>query len=277
MRIRVDGTRIVGQAVDLRDTGIEPDRILDGIRIESDPLVESPPPTEVHRHVGAIRRGMGLDVREALVTAGRSLGLESPYDDEIDEIDHRLAEMQTEHPDLQQARKRAASAGESVEALRERVARLSGRLNALRENGDETDAVEASLRAATRELSEAETEAIAANQALATAEREARRIRDKNAARLSLEDRRENLRRDARSWLVEQLVPPLQNAMASLPVDPLGVDSPLDAGSYPGPRSHLALGIARIADISAPIVLIDSPFATALRARAALSAPVILA
>lgn len=275
MRIRTDEGVIVGQALDLRDSTVDVERIREALRDDTDPTIDCGPPAAIHDEIGTIREGMDLDVRAALVAAGRSLGLSTPFDDEIARLDAQISAIDADGPDLRSVRRRAASAGESVDTLRERVARIGGRLTAIREAGGETAEVEAALREATRELSEAETDAIAARQAMDAAERRARAARDRRADRLSLVDRRENRRRDARSWLVDRMAPRLETAMASLPVRDLegGDGSPI---GYDGPPRHLALGVLRLARVVAPVLLADSPFESPLRARAALDAPVVM-
>lgn len=160
------GDPIVGQAIDLRDTSVDAQRVLAGIRDSESETVVGPPPTAVHEHIGHIHEDMALDRREALIAAARSRGLQAPQDPEIERLDRRIAAITHEDPDLRAAWERAAEAGESVEALRERVARLSGRLTEARETGRETADLAADLQTEIRELSEDETEAAAARQAL---------------------------------------------------------------------------------------------------------------
>lgn len=271
MRIRVDGEWRVGSAVDLREDGVDPMGLAERIRDPGADAVVCPPPGDVHDHVGVLRAGMAFDLRDAAVAAGRSLGLCPPQAEAIERLDRRIAAISPPDPDLRAARKRAAEASEAVEALRERVARISGRLSEARDAGRATTELESELSDATRELSEAETDAAAARQALVAAE--GRAAREQRTERLSLRDRRENRRREARSWLVERVEPALQRAVASLPVDVSAFDG---VREYAGPARVAAMAVARVARLAAPVVLADSPFETAVRARAALDAPVVL-
>jgi hypothetical protein len=271
MRIRVDGEWRVGTALDLREDGVAATELAERIRdLDADEVV-CPPPGTVHDHVGVVRAGMAFDLRDAAVAAGRSLGLCPPQAEAIEALDRQIAAISPPEPDLRAARKRAAEASEAVEALRERVARVSGRLSEARDAGRATDELEAELNETTRELSEAETEAAAARQALEAAERRA--AREERAERLSLRDQRENRRRDARSWLVEQMEPALERAIASLPVDGVAFEGVCE---FAGPARVAALAVVRVARLAAPVILADSPFETAVRARAALDAPVVL-
>lgn len=269
-KVSPDVDPIVGQALDLRDAPIDAQRVLAGVRDPESETVVCAPPSAVHDHVGHIHEDMQLDRREALVAAARSRGLRAPQDPEIERLDRRIEAISPEEPDLRAARERAAEAGESVDTLRERVARLSGRLTEARETGRETADLAADLQAAIRELTEAETEAAAARQALDTAAERA--ARERRAERLSLVDRRDNLRRRARSWLVDRLEPRFETALASLPVEST-LDGPCE---YSAPAHHAALAVARVARVRAPIVLFAAPFDRPVAARAALGAPVVL-
>ena len=281
MRLRVDGIHRVGQALDLRGTSIDPAALVDSIRDPTDARVVCQPPGEVHRHVGWIRPGMDVDLREALLAAARSLGYEPPQAADIARLDREIEAYSPPQTDLATARARAAAAGESVAEHRERVARLSGRLEAAREAGADTEEAAALLQEATAALSEAETEALAARQALDRAERQARRARDEREKRLSLVDRRENLRRRARAWLLEEIRPRFERALASLPGGPVLSDSvrrpDVSADrTMDIPPHRAALAVARIARIGAPLVIGAKTFDVPVRARAACSAPVIL-
>lgn len=273
MKVRLDGTCLVGRALDLRGWPMTPDQVFAAIHDPGRTMVESPTPSPVHSHVGLVRDGMDLALREALVAAARSLGMEPPQSGEITRLTARIDAISPPDPDIEAARRRAAATGRSVSELRERVARLSGRVEAAREAGRDPSAAVEALRDATRELSEAETEAIAARQALSAAEARARDARDARADRLSLVDRRDNLRRRARSWLVEEVKPRFESALESLPVTGCE-DGPVT--DYPGKPHEAALAVARVARLRAPLVLVDTPFESPLRARAALDASVIV-
>lgn len=273
MKLRLGGTERVGRHLDLRSTDIEPSRLVAAIRNPEGDLLESPTPGAVHRHVGHLRCGMTVDIREGMIAAARTLGFTPPQATEIEELDARIADISSASPDLEAARKRVATAGESVDALRERVATLRGRIEATIDLGEDPGELREALEAATKSLSEAETERIAAEQALERAEANARRVRDARAKRLSLVDRRDNRRREAREWLIEAARPRFETALGSLPVPSLEV---AQVGEYRGRPVEAALGIARMARIRAPIVLGGGPIEEPLRARAALGAPVLV-
>ncbi len=278
MRLHLGDGTIIGTAIDLRSAGLPgtgpggvASRLEAAIGDPADPLLDCAPPSSVHRQIGVVRGGMTFDRRRALLEAARSIGLEPPQAEAIADLDTRIEAITPEDPDLRATRKRAAETAASVEALRERVARLSGRLEAAREAGQVTEELKAALADATRELTEVETDAAAARQALATAEQRA--ARGRRAERLSLVDRRENRRREAREWLIEAAEGLVETALAALPGVPREgqIRGVQDGGS---PRS--ALGILRVARVTAPVVLVDACFDSPLRARAALAAPVIL-
>lgn len=273
MRVRVDETELVGQALDLRSCDVRAERLVAAVCDPGADRVVAPPPNPPHQQVGLIRPGMQFDCGSALVDAGRSIGLESPQSAEIARLDREIAAIEPEAPDLRAARQRAAEAGADVAALKEAVARTSGRLNARRDAGLPIAEVKQELAERTRELTEAETEAIAAEEALSRAESRAEAARDERAKRLSLVDRRENRRRDARQWFRSVLADRFERALGSLPVEA----EPARPSEFDGPDHEAALAIARIADLSAPIVIADGSFETAVSARGALDAPVLLA
>ena len=273
MKVALDGTIRQGQAVDLRDAPLDAARIVAAIRDPDGPLVSCPPPGPVHSFVGHVQPGIHFSLRAALAAAARSRAIRSEYDDAIDEIDRRIEAIAVEQVDLASARRRAASAGADVAALRERVARLRGRLEARREAGQGSDKAEADLRDAIATLSEAETDRLAAEQALAAAERDARAARDARDRRLSLVDERDNLARQARSALANREYPRFRRALASLPIEGRAGDGP---GEFDGGPVAAALAVARIARLRAPVVLADGPFSTPVVARAALHASVVL-
>lgn len=270
MRVRLGGADRVGQALDLREAAVSAKRLHRAITDPQAELVASAPPGPLHEHVGLLRPGMELDRRAALVAAARSIGLEPPQAETIAALDRQIAAIDPETPDLRAARRRVAEAGADVARLEEQVARTSGRLNARQEADLPTDAVSDRLEELTRELTAAETSQIAAQEALERAEARAAAARDARAERLSLVDRRENRRRAARAWLAEAVAESVERAARALPTrtDPAAAD---------GDPHAAALAVARVGTVSAPIVLVDSPFETALQARAALDAPVILA
>jgi hypothetical protein len=188
-----------------------------------------------------------------------------------------------------QHREAAAKAATETEQLREAVAAARGRLQARREQGlDPTPATE-ELAEAIERLSEAETEAAAARQRLDTIRDRTREHRDDREERFRLEERVANLERKARAHLREQVREEYAAALAAVPgVDGLtgadgdgltesdgdgvtgadgdGVtesdgDSVTESDGdgvtdlWEGDPVTRALGVARVADLSAPVVL----------------------
>ncbi len=272
MRVELAGIDQVGQAIDLSEVGVAADRIAAAIRDPNEPAITAAPPGPIHDHVGVIRSGMVLEVGPAVAAAGRSIGLESPQYEAIARLDREIEAIDPAYPDLRAARRRVAEAGADQASLEAAVERTSGRLNARREADLPTADLEERLRDLTRQLTEAETEAIAAREALATAERRAESARDARAERLSLVDRRENRRREARQWFLDVLGERFERALCALPVDV----EPAPPRDFDGSNRDAALAIARIADPATPLVVVEAPFQTAVQARASLGAPVLL-
>lgn len=272
MRIRTEGTELVGQALDLRDVAIEPRRLVEAIREPAGPMVTAAPPGPLHDRVGLLHPELELGFRSALAAAGRSIGLEAPQAAAIADLDRQIEAIDPDTPDLRAARRRAAAAGEDVSSLKDRVERTSGRLEERRAADRSTDDLEAKLADLTRKLTEAETEAIAAREALSRAQAAAASARDQRERRLALVDRRENRRREARNWFLAALAEPFERALSALPID-VEPDPP---AAFDGPAFVAALAIARIGAIDAPVVVAEGPFETAIAARAALNTPVVL-
>lgn len=232
--------------------------------------VAADPPTPVHEHVGCLREGMGLRTRTALARAGRTLGLSTPYDAELREVREALAPTNSDGAErLAENKREAAAEAGATETLRERVAAARGRLAVRREHGLETAPAEADLAAAVRDLSEAETSAAAAAQNLERARTKRQERRDELDERFRLEDRAANLERDARAHLADRLRERYAAAVADVPGgpstgDPFAVDG-LTAG----------LAVARVADLSAPVVVACDRFDSPARASEWLDAPVI--
>ncbi|MGM0398396.1 MAG: hypothetical protein ACQEQY_05320 [Halobacteriota archaeon] len=273
MKVTLGERTLRGRALDLRGEPVDPGRILDAINDVGSSVVSCPRPRRIHSFVGRIEAGMHLSLRSALAAAARSRGMASSFAEQIAALDRSIEAIEVEPIDLVPVRRRAAEAGADVAALRERVAHLRGRLDAEREAGGATERSRAALREAITALSEAETEELAAQQALADAERDARAVRDRRDRRLRLVDERDNLARRARTELATRLYPQFRRALDSLPVATTAGERPAE---YEGDPSAAALAAARIAAIRAPVVLVDGPFTTAVAARAALDAPVVL-
>jgi hypothetical protein len=261
-----------GPAIDLRDRELSAEAVAAAIAEPEHDQVTCAPPEPIHEFVGVIQRDMSLDRRCALAAAGRSRGLRAPQADAIERLNDRIAEIDPDSPDLRAARRRVAETGSELEALRERVERTSGRLAERRATDRPTAELEERLADLTRELTEVETEAIAAREALSAAQAAAAEARDAREERLTLVDRRENRRREARRWFCEALAASFERALTALPID----TTPAAPDSFDGPDRHAGLAIVRLARLSAPVVLVDPPFQTAVAARAALDAPVIL-
>jgi regulator of replication initiation timing len=273
MRVRVGGTCWRGRAIDLRNVrercsrgrrgrerrGVELDAetVARAVRGDSgasevadDPqtvAIDCPAPGPVHEHVGAIRAGMDLDRRAALAAAARSRGHAAPQADELDAVRERLDDFDAPAIDLRDARRRVADASDETDALRERVATLRGQVQALREASggasEDTEAVETELTEATRRLSEVETERIAAEQALERARERAAANRERRRERLRLTDRADNLRRAARDHLVGVVRDPFEDARDGVPAE------------VSGESVGVALAVARVAELDAPVVL----------------------
>lgn len=119
---------------------------------------------------------------------------------------------------------------------------------------------------AVRTLSEVETEHAAAEQTLARARERAREAWDVRERRLTLEDRLANQRREARAHLAAAVTEAFTAAVAAAPGDAA------DAGAA-CPLTR-ALAAVRVADLDAPVVLVDPPFPDVATAANWLDAPV---
>jgi hypothetical protein len=216
----------------------------------------------LYRHVRVIAPGMTLDRRAALAAAARSLDITTSVDEPICEIEAELRSLSEPVPPRADLRRRVAETAADLEAKRERVATLRGRL---RETDD--GSVEADYRAAIRALSEAETEHAAAEEALEAARDRARAARDARDRRLRLEDRLENLEREAREELIAAISPAVGAALSRLPNrDPASFDAadPVSA----------ALSLVRVGRIETPITLACRRFSDRDSAERWLEAPV---
>lgn len=271
MRVRVDGETYAGRAVDLSGHDLDPSAVAAALAADAGQVgpirIECPSSGPVHDRVGVIQPRMSLERRAAMAAAARSLGRTAPHDEEIAAVEAQLDGLDAPRADTSPARRRLAEAGTEQERLRERVARLQGRVRALREAGLETDDAESALADAVHTLSEVETERVAARQALAAARGEARTARDVRERRLELEDRLGNLRRAARAHLADVVRADVDAAVEAAPGRASGLD---------GAAAHrVALGVVRVAAISAPVVLVEPPFADPETAATWLDAPVL--
>ena len=234
--------------------------------------VAAPDPAPVHDHVGCLRPEMGLRTRTALARAARTLGLTTPHDDALEATREALADLGgTEETADERAayRREIAATVTATDELRERVAAARGRLQARRENDLDPGPAADDLADAVARLSERETATAAAQQHLDEARTTARKQRDRREERLRLEDRVANLERQARAHLVEQVRERYADALDAVPgVE--AVDDPLDAPPVPA-----ALAVARLADLSAPVVLACDRFEAPAAAADWLDAPLI--
>lgn len=279
---RVGRKRFRGVAIDLaaavdsgalvaaiRGSGGEPVADAEGPAI----TVECPEPGPLFDHVGHLHPEMGLRTKTALARAGRSRGMETPYDDELAAARDRLAALGTPDREREARRTTVEDHEQAVAALREQVAAARGQLQARREAGGDTDQAAADLREAIRELTEHETAAIAARQELAATDAGARKRRDRHEQRFELEDRIANLERDARAWLVEQLGDAYAEALDALP-EATTPERP-SADLFAADPVSGALAVARVGEPAAPIVLDCDRFDSAAAAHDWLGCPVI--
>jgi hypothetical protein len=234
-------------------------------------VVDTSQPGPVYDHVGYLHPEMGLRTRSALAKAERSRGQTTPYDEQIAQARKRRASLSADASEktLRARRQAVAAQTRQTEESRERVAALRGKLQAAREHGEEPAAVAQELEAAIRELSEIETAEEAARQQLETAREAARQRRDERERLRRLDDRIENLQRRARAHLVEEATDRYAEAVAAVP----GSDDPADP--FEADPVTAGLAIARIASLSAPLVLGCDRFESVRAASEWLDAPVL--
>lgn len=279
MRVKLGGDVRENRVVDLRAADVAPAQVAAAVRDPDDDRVRCPEPGPAHRHVGCIAPDVSLERRVALAAVARSRGETAPQDDELAAVREELASLSADGTDLTAAREQVADAAGERERRRERVATLRGRLQARREAGLDTRDAEAALAEAAREFSEAATEHAAAEQALDRARERARAAYDARERRLRLQDRRDNLRREARSHLVEAVRPAVRDALSDLPGataapdDATDPDDAIDSDDATDPA--VALAAARVAALDAPAVVAWGPF-TPREAADWLDAPVVV-
>ena len=271
MRVALAGDERTGRALDLRDAAVGPAEVARAVRDPGEERLRCQPPGAVHERVGVLHRNVAVSLRAAVAAAARSRGASTRFDGDLRAVEAELSALPAPDVDLAGARARVSETAADVERLRERVARTSGRVEARREDGAAGPAEDA-LGAATRRLAEAETEHHAAREALERARREAREARDARERRLELEDRRGNLRRDARRALAERWRGRFERAVGALPFP----GEPAPPGAFDGPAWSGACAAARLAAPGAPLVVGGDLFSDATRASAALDAPVLL-
>lgn len=276
MRVVVGDIERAGRAVDGTDLDLRPSDALaairDGETASAAVRIDAPEPGPAHEFVGHVGPAVAVEPRPALAAAARSRGLTAPQDERIAALSERLAALDPDSVSTDEARRAVAEAGESVDRLRERVAELRGRVRALEAEGADATAARADLADAAQRLSEVETERVAAKERLDRAMAAAREARDDRERRLRLEDRLANREREARAHLVERLTDEYETALASVPGGPTtGAADPFDADPVP-----VALAVARVADLAAPVVLTGDRFRTPVRAADWLDTPVLV-
>lgn len=275
IRCRVGDVVRRGTAITIEQT-IDPARLAATVRGDSDVADEhlsivAPDPTPVHEHVGCLAPGMGVRARTALARAGRSRGLDTPYDDELAAVRDRLSADSVENRSLSSLRERLARRRTETERLRERVATARGRVRASRDEGGDVSAAETALESAIRELSEAETTRAAVEQRLERARETARDRRAQLERERQLEDRLANLERQARQHLVSKLRGEYLDAISALP----GTANPTDTDPFDIDSLTAAFAIARVASLSGPVVVACDRFRSASDAADWLDAPVL--
>jgi hypothetical protein len=246
-------------------------------------LCRSPGP--VHDRVGCITPTPSIRPRTALARAARSRGWTTPVDGRLAAARERLAaheagadaEAHGESHEARRHRRRLADASDEIQRLRERVATARGRVQAgSAATADDDGAADAGdespdpLAAAVRDLTEAETAAAATREAHREARAAARRDRDRLQARLRLVDEVENLERAARRHLVERGRPAYEASLAAVP----GL-STVPADPFGAPPDAMALAVARVAALAAPVVVAADRFTSADAAARWLGSPVI--
>lgn len=222
----------------------------------------------LHARVGCIEPEVALRPRTALAEAARSRGWTTVHDPQLAAARRRLSATTVETPetDLDRHRRRIAKTRAEADTHRERVAEARGR--ALANGGDEPTGT-AGLEGAIRELSEVETAAAAARQAHEHARDEMWRLRDQLRQRLRLVDEVGRLERRARAALVERASPAYRRAVEAVP------DVGLARTPFNAPDDAMALAVAAVGCVAAPVVLGSGRFSDAKSAARWLRAPVI--
>ncbi|WP_435334573.1 hypothetical protein [Haloarchaeobius sp. TZWWS8] len=297
MRIRGEEWERSGLAVDLRDHGLTPERVLAAVRSEpverpsdegestvvdgqSDErglTVECGTPGPVHEFVGLVRHGMQFSRRSALAAAARSRGMEPPQAKALAAVESEIAAASPPTVDCREARRQVATVGVTEAELRERVASLQGAIRTRRELGAETDDVERTLRETVQQLTDVETDRVAAEQTLSRARVAALDSWDARQRLLQLQDRRDNLQRKADAWLARRMHDEFETALAAVPGNGDAANDRVDAGTASVPEDPVtaALAIVRVAAVRAPVVLACERFESAEAAASTLAAPVI--
>jgi len=280
VRCRVGDVVRCGRAITVT-APVEPSALARAVREECDGdrrvAVVSEEPGPAHGYVGCIRPGMGLRTRTALAAAARSRGFETPHDAALTAARERVAALadgdedggETTAAERERLRRAVAEATAESERLRETVAAARGRLQARREQGLDPTPAQTALAEAIERLSEAETEAAAARQRLDTVREQTRVRRDRREEQFRAEERMANLERRARAHLRDTVEDEYVTALDAVPE---GGDASAPFEADPVSR---ALAVARVADLSAPVVLACGRFESARAAADWLDTPVI--
>lgn len=277
MIVRVGDLSARGRAVGL-STDVPPERVAEAVREraacdagERTIEVRSRAAGPLHERVGCVGPSPSIRPRTALAVAARSRGWSTPLDARLAAARKKLesADVEGVDVDLAATRQRVAEASADTEAVREQVATARGRLLA-GGGGEGTDPAAADrLEDAVRELSEVETAAVAARESHASARAAADRSRDRLRERLRLADEVGNLERAARATLVERAQPAYRAALGAVP----GESVPGDP--FAADPDAMALAVARVGRLAAPVVLGCDRFPDADAAARWLRAPVI--
>lgn len=284
MRIANEAWSRTGAAVDCRDRNVPVSEVAAAVRASGAVLradgcelrVRAPRPGVVHEYVGAIRPEMGLALRPALAAAERTRPGTVDGVEALADARGALAAVEVPEVDVAAARERVAEAREAAEAVRADVAAARGAVQAREALDEDVATGRTRLRAAVATASERETELVAAEQALARERKRAREARDARSRRLALEDRVGRLERDVRTNRVRVAWPAFRAAVTAVPG---GEESAVgsEPESFAGGDVTAALAVARVADVSAPVVVAVDRFDAAAAARRVLDAPVVLA
>lgn len=237
--------------------------------------IDCPEPSPLHEAVGCIHPEMGVRTKTALARAGRTRGLDTPYDAELEETRRELADSTVDTESLETQRERVATAEAAVDQARIRAAEARGRVRERSDAGLDTAPAESELDDALRALSEAETDAIAARQAYERDRRRQRERRDRRERTFQLEERVANLDRQARAYLVDRLRDEFRELLVSVPGSGVTETDEGVADTFDADPVTTALAVARLGEMRAPVVLAADRFASAEEAHAWLDAPVL--
>ncbi len=266
-------TTIRGQAIDLRAWAVDVKTIKMAVQDKdtAEITVHCPDPGAVHDRVGIIRENRSYPVQTAFAMAARRRGYTAPQDATIQEINEQLAAM---NPPAQTATEQRRQVAEQTlpPRLRERADMLRGRIRGYRDRDEKPDAIMETFRDTVAELAERRTAKAAAKEDLDQQRATLRTIRDQLTRRLHLQDRRDNLKRDARQHLAAAVTPLMRRAVAAVP----GTCTVNDDGTVTGDETTAALAACRIAPLQAPVIVACDRFLSATTAAATLDAPVIL-